>query len=183
MTFVDLLILGVIIGANNFAVALALGALGQLSRRYRVMLVFGFFEFFIPLIGLILGASAARKIGMHSVYIGAALLFGLGLLVVIEGFRGSSHDERLAERMTRWGGLVVLGASLSVDNLVVGFSLGLAQAPPLVVAGTICFFSVLFVWLGMQIGRETRHWLEGRAKVVSGLLLMLLGVASGVGWI
>jgi hypothetical protein len=41
MTLIDLLILGFVIGSNNFAVALALGALGQSSRVYRVMLVFG----------------------------------------------------------------------------------------------------------------------------------------------
>jgi hypothetical protein len=33
-----LLILGVVIGSNNLAVALALGALGQAGRRFRVML-------------------------------------------------------------------------------------------------------------------------------------------------
>ena len=41
ITLIDLPILGFGIGSNNFVVALALGALGQASRVYRVMVVFG----------------------------------------------------------------------------------------------------------------------------------------------
>ena len=41
---ISLIILGVLIGFNNFAVALTLGAMGQAPYRYRMMFVFGVFH-------------------------------------------------------------------------------------------------------------------------------------------
>ncbi|MFO8237169.1 MAG: manganese efflux pump, partial [Prochlorococcaceae cyanobacterium] len=136
MTLIDLLILGIVIGANNLAVALALGAMGQVERRWRVLVVFGVFEFTMPLLGI-----------------------GLGLLTVVAGVRNRRQDEKLARSATSWRGLTVLAFGLSLDNVVVGFSLGLGGSNPLAVATTIAWFSVLFTWIGMGLGRTSRrHW-------------------------
>lgn len=183
MTLIDFLILGVVIGSNNLAVALALGALGQASRRFRVMLVFGVFEFVMPLLGIGLGATIARAIGLHTNVFGAALLIVLGLLAVIGGVRNRSEDEKLAKYVTRWRGLVILALTLSIDNVVVGFSLGLGRADPLAVATTIACFSVAFTWIGMRLGRESRRSWEQKAKIGAGMLLLGFGVANGMGWL
>ncbi|MDI9400206.1 MAG: manganese efflux pump [Euryarchaeota archaeon] len=189
MSLIDFLILGAVIGSNNLAVALALGALGQAHRRFRVMLVFGLFEFFVPLLGIWLGSTTAEMFGLHTNMVGAVLLMGLGLLAGIGGLRRQSEDEvlskdeKLARRVTHRHGLVLLAAGLSADNLVVGFSLGLGRAHPLAVAGTIAFFSVLFTWVGMRLGREYRRNWERGAKVAAGGLLVGLGAACGLGWL
>ncbi|HPA14587.1 MAG TPA: manganese efflux pump [Desulfobacterales bacterium] len=182
MTLIDLVLLGIVVGSNNLAVALTLGALGQAELRYRIMLVFGVFEFCVPLVGIRLGSATAKAIGSYANIMGAVMLFGLGLLSVIEGIRDRGNDDRLAQRVTRWRGLVVLAAGLSTDNMVVGFSLGLGKVDPLTVAGTIAFFAVLFTWLGIRLGRESRRRWERSAKIGAGALLMGFGVASGAGW-
>jgi manganese efflux pump family protein len=182
MNLIALLFLGVVVGSNNLAVALALGAMGQNRRLHRVMLVFGLFEFLVPLVGIWLGATTARAIGLQMDIVGVVLIFGLGLLAVAGGVRGRRKDEWLARLVTNWGGLLVMAAGLSLDNLVLGFSLGLGEARPLVVASAICFFSVLFTWMGMRLGHESRrHW-ERLTKLGSGVLLMGLGVATGMDW-
>jgi putative Mn2+ efflux pump MntP len=174
---VELLILGVVVGSNNFAAALTLGALGQEIRRLRVAAVFGAVEFVVPLIGLWIGAAAAELIGSQARWIAAALLIGVGLLAVISGLRRKGDDERFIRLATSWSGLVLLAAGLSLDNLVVGFSLGLARAAPLLVAGTIALFSFTFTWIGISAGSHSRrHW-ERWAELGSGLLLMALGTA------
>ncbi len=183
MPLIDLLVLGLVIGSNNLAAALALGALGQAARRCRITLVFGAFEFFVPLVGIALGAAMARSLGLQTSLVGAVLLVALGLIAIVGGIRNRSADERLARVATNWRGLVMVAAGLSVDNLVVGFSLGLGQADPLLVASTIAFFSVLFTWVGIGLGdMSRRHW-ERRAKLASGVLLLGLGVANAVGWL
>ena len=183
MTLFDLLIMGIVIGSNNLAVSLALGALGQAARRFRVMLVFGVFEFVMPLLGIGLGAATARALGLQTNMVGTVLLIALGLLTVYGGIRNRCQDERLARHVTRWRGLVVLALALSVDNVVVGFSLGLGRADPLIVATTIASFSVLFTWVGMILGRESRRSWEQAAKIGSGVLLVGLGAANGMGWL
>jgi len=183
LEFVTLLIIGAVIGSNNLAVALALGALGQAARRFRVMLIFGIFEFFIPLFGIWLGANAARAIGLHAQQVGAILLGGLGLYAIISGLRKKEDHVRLAYLATSWGGLVTLAAGLSLDNLLIGFSLGLGEVSPLSLAITIMCFSVLFTWVGMHLGRISSQNYERMARVGSGILLVALGVSSWVGLI
>ena len=183
MTLLDLLVLGLIIGSNNLAAALTLGALGQRARRHRITIVFGVFEFLVPLLGIALGAATARSLDVPMSLVGAVLLIALGLLAVVGGLRNRSADERLARVATNWRGLVMVAAGLSVDNLVVGFSLGLGDADALLVASTIAFFSVLFTWFGIGLGDVSRrHW-ERRAKIISGMLLVGLGGANAMGWL
>ncbi|MFN2369864.1 MAG: manganese efflux pump MntP family protein, partial [Candidatus Krumholzibacteriia bacterium] len=126
---------------------------------------------------------AAKAAGLHASLVGAFLLVGMGLVAVIGGIRNRSKDEKLARHVTRWGGLVLLAAGLSADNLIVGFSLGLGNAEPLAVAGTIALFSVAFTWAGIHLGRESRRKWERSAKIGAGLLLVALGVATGLGWL
>lgn len=184
MTPVQLLALGLVIGANNLAVALALGALGQASRRGRIVAVFTLFEFVVPLVGIGLGQALARRLVAGVGWVGGALLVALGLWAIIAGLRRASEDdERLARRATTWGGLVVLAGTLSLDNLVVGFSLGLAGAAPVLVAATIAACSAAFTWLGLGLGSSSRrHWERG-AEVGAGALLVGLGVIDMLGFL
>lgn len=174
----ELLILGVVIGSNNFSVALALGALGKAALRYRVILVFGIFEFVVPLLGIWLGAATAELIGNQANIIGAILLTAIGVWVIIEGLRHKSDDQFLEERVTRWGSLILLGAVLSLDNLLVGFSLGFGDANPLAVATAIAIFAILFTRLGFQLGCEARRRWERTVKIAAGGMLLLLGLVS-----
>lgn len=175
-----LLLVGVVIGSNNLAVALALGANGQEERRSRIALVFGAFEFAVPLVGIWLGEATATRIGSAAGTIGATLLIAIGAWTVVSGIR-NKRDDHIADRTTTWPGLVTLAAGLSVDNLLVGFSLGLDNADPLAVASTIAVFSVGFTLGGISLGaRSARQW-EQTAKIGAGTLLTALGVATATG--
>ena len=178
----SLLVLGLVIGSNNLAVALALGAHGQIARRSRITAVFGVFEFVVPLVGIWLGAAMAQRIGTIAETLGVALIIALGVWTVASGLRGGEHFKGLASRVTSWRGLVLLAAGLSTDNLLVGFSLGLGKANPLLIATTIAVFAVVFTLVGITLGAKSkRHW-EPRAKVGSGVLLIGLGVATALSW-
>lgn len=176
----ELVILGAAIGANNLVVALALGALGQAPRRWRIAGTFGLFEFFVPLIGLLIGQGLSGPLAEAGRWIGAALLAALGLMTLRpEG----PDDQRLAERITTTGGLAGLAAGLSLDNLLVGFAVGLGDVSPFLVAAVIACFSVSFTLVGLRLGAAgRRHW-ERRARVAAGVALVALGLAVGAGWI
>ncbi len=179
----SLFVLGIIIGSNNLAAALALGAVGAGERQYRIALIFGLFEFSIPLVGIWLGSSAAASIETHVSWLGPVLLIGLGAWTVRAGIRYTPDDERMILSLTTWRGLVLLAAGLSADNLIVGFSLGLARANPLVVAGTIALFSVTFTLIGIRLGDTARrHW-EQPVQIAAGILLIVLGCINAVGWV
>jgi manganese efflux pump family protein len=161
-------------------VALALGALGQAHRRWRIVAVFAVFEFTVPLLGLLAGQSLAGVLADSGRWVGAALLAGLGLLAMRPD---GVDDVRLAARVTTIGGLVVLAAGLSLDNLLVGFGLGFGDVSPLLVAAVIAAFAAVFTLLGLELGAAgRRHW-ERRAQIASGAALVAVAVAVGAGWI
>ncbi|MBK5110553.1 MAG: manganese efflux pump [Thermoleophilia bacterium] len=182
MSAAELMTVGLIIGVNNFAVALLLGALGQEGRRWRIAGVFGVFEFTIPLVGLLIGSVASDYLADAGRFISATLLVGLGLLAIREATaQDASLDEHLAAKVTTWGGLMLLAAGLSMDNLVVGFALGLGDTDPFLLSAVIASFAVAYTLLGLRLGTTSRrHW--GRsAQAASGLLLILLAVAVAAG--
>jgi putative Mn2+ efflux pump MntP len=178
---IQLDILGVVIGFNNFATALALGAVGVGKRVRRILTVFAAFEFTVPLIGLWLGQNASRSVIGASSWLGAVLLMALGLLTVFQSTREARDTKVLAAKITTWRGLVFLSAGLSIDNLVVGFSLGLRGIPALSLATTIMAFSVTFAWIGLTIGGRGRRNYEKLTEAMAGILLLALAGAQGTG--
>jgi len=177
-----LIVLGVVIGANNLSAALALGALGHGHHRSRIVGVFAVFEFTVPLVGAYLGQAVATALADRVPWLGAVLLIGLGVLVLASVLRRGHPDGRLAQLATSWRGLILLAAGLSADNLVVGFSLGLESIPPLALAGTIVLFSSVFTFVGVTVGNDLRrHW-ERRTEILAGVLLIGLGIAVAAGW-
>jgi putative Mn2+ efflux pump MntP len=180
--WLTLIVLGIVIGANNLSAALALGALGHGHHRWRIVGVFAVFEFTIPLVGALLGQQLATSISDRVPWLGAVLLIGLGVVVIASVLRRGRSDARLRHLATSWPGLMLLGAGLSADNLVVGFSLGLASIPPLVLATTIVLFSSTFTFIGVTVGNDLRrHW-ERRTEIAAGVMLIVLGIAVALGW-
>ena len=179
----ELLILGTAIGANNLGVALALGALGQAGHRWRIAGVFGAFEFLVPLVVLLVGRELADELADTGRWIGAALLAVLGLWTMWAAREGEQRGSELARRASTWSGLAGLAAGLSLDNLVVGFSLGLGGATPVIVAAFIAAFSVGFTLAGLRLGAAGRHrWRRG-TELLAGAALLVVAVGVGAGWL
>ena len=178
MSWVDLLILGVVIASNNFAASLALGALDREKNSYKIIGVFGVSEFSIPFLGIWLGKTTSHLVEDYSSYFAAMLLAGIGIWSIISAFREAKIDRVMQRRLTSLTGIVLIALAISLDNLIVGFSLGINDVNPLNVASTIAIFSMIFTAIGLKVGAQTRrHW-EKVASIVAGLLLIGLGLAE-----
>ena len=175
-TAAALVVLGVVIGANNLAVALALGSLGQAGRGRRIVAVFGVFEFLMPLAGMAVGQRLSSVVAARADWISPLLLVALGAWAAHGSLSRGIDVEDLAERAATWGGLVLLAATLSIDNLVAGFALGLREVPPLALAAVISVSSMLFAAIGLRVGAAAHRNAPRLAGAASGLLLVALGV-------
>lgn len=160
---------------------MSLGALGQKDRRLRIVLMTGVFEFMVPLIGLWLGQRASSTVADQASWLGPALLAGLGIWAIWSAGRSRRKKREMTDRVTTFGGLILLDLGLSVDNLVVGFSLGLSEAEPLLIASTIAAFSMAFTWTGLTVGNATSRAWEQRTAVGAGVLLLGLAAATWAG--
>jgi putative Mn2+ efflux pump MntP len=169
-----LLLVGVAIAANNMGVALCLGALGHGRHTARILTVFAGFEFTVPFLGVWLGYHAASVIAGAAMWLGPALLAAMGIVAIFSGTRDDAVQRNLADVLTGWRGLVMLSAGLSVDNLVVGFSLGLGGAPPFALAVTIMVCSVSFTYVGLRVGHRVHRRFHALSEIAGGVLLIAL---------
>jgi manganese efflux pump family protein len=165
------------LGLDSFAVAAAIGAVRATTpaERLRVSLVFVIFEGGMPLIGLGLGGALARGIGSVANYAAAAAVIVIGAWMLLAGEQ--DEEERAGRVLASTGlALVALGLSISLDELAIGFSIGLARLPVAAVIVAIALQALVAAQLGLALGaRIGERWRE-RAGQVAGIALILLGV-------
>lgn len=179
-----LVLLGIVIGSNNLAVAFGLGALNIRSYWWRIIVVFGLFEFFIPLVGVFIGRQFSSLIADYASIVGGTLLVLFGLFIFYKTLRSSKKEEKnLMDRITSWTGIISLSAGLSLDNLIVGFSIGLQNVHPLTVATVIAFSSVLFTLIGLNFGKYLKAQFRTWTDLTAATLLVVLGVATWFDWL
>jgi putative Mn2+ efflux pump MntP len=164
------------LGLDSFAVAAALGASQVITarQRLRVSLVFVVFEGGMPLIGLVVGSVLARGIGRIADYVAAAAVIGIGIWLL----RADNQDEedKAARIMTSSGlALVGLGISISLDELAIGFSIGLVRLPVSAVIAAIALQAFVAAQLGLALGAKIAERWRERAERVAGIALILLG--------
>ena len=158
---------------DTFAIAAALGMTRlTVAQRVRFGLLFAAFEGGMPVIGLLVGVGLGRVIGAWSEYVAIAALGGLGFYVL---FRRDEDGERVKKLVASTGtAMIVLGLSVSLDELAIGFGLGLLNVPivPAIVliAAQAFIVSQVGFAIGDRIGEATR---EGAEKVAGAALILI----------
>lgn len=166
------------LGLDSFAVAAALGATGRLPgrTRLRISLVFVVFEAGMPLLGLAAGAPLAHAVGAAADYLAAAAVIGIGVWMLAHG--ESDEEDEKATRLVTARGLAVLGLgiSISLDELAIGFSLGLIRLPVIPVIIAIAVQAFVAAQLGLHLGARIGERFRETAERLAGLALITLGV-------
>jgi putative Mn2+ efflux pump MntP len=165
------------LGIDSFAVAAAIGAAQVTTawQRLRISLIFVVFEGGMPLIGLGLGAALAHGIGQVADYVAAAAVIGIGGWML---FADDEAEEDKAARITTSRGLALvgLGISISLDELAIGFSIGLSRLPVIAVIVAIALQAFIAAQLGLAIGAKIAERWRERAERLAGIALILLGI-------
>jgi manganese efflux pump family protein len=165
------------LGLDSFAVAAAIGATGRLPgrTRLRISLLFMAFEAGMPLLGLAGGAPLARAIGGVADYVAVAAVIGVGVWILL---REESEESEGAARLvtaTGWAALG-LGISISLDELAIGFSLGLTRLPILPVIVAIAAQAFLAAQVGLRLGSRIGERLREGAEQLAGVALIAVGL-------
>ena len=173
----QLLILGITLSLDNFRTAIVLGAL-QLSWRHsvQVALVFGFWDFMAPLIGILVGDVLAEQIGSVADSIGAGVLAAYGVYLLVEAWR----NPVLEEMDQRWA-LFGLPLPLSIDNGVAGTSLGLLGYSPWIAPPLFGITTAMMTLVGLAVGRAAARFIRIRADLLTGVSLIVMSTLMFLG--
>jgi putative Mn2+ efflux pump MntP len=166
----------------------------------RASLSFGFFQFFMPVVGWLLGETVSSYIEAYDHWIAFGLLAFIGGKMIAEGIRarsrnrpgqettdpegtaagrGSGKKAKSAGDIRDTGTLLVLSLATSIDALAVGISLSILDHALWLSAALIGGITFLVCLLGFEAGRRLRQGiglvLEKWAPFAGGLVLVGLG--------
>ncbi len=164
------------LGLDTFAVSAAIGLGGPTRReRWRISLLFSAFELAMPVVGLLAGRSLGGAIGGVADVVAIVVLAALGVWMLLE--QEDVSTDRVARLSARGGvGLLALGLSVSLDELAMGFTIGLLRLPVWLAIALIGAQAFLFAQLGLRLGQRLGEALRERAEQAAGIAL--LGLAS-----
>lgn len=161
---------------DTFAVSAALG-LGGLSRRERLRasLVLSLFELGMPVVGLLAGHGLGDAIGGVAEIAAAVGLLALGLWLLLAD--EEAEEERVAALpRTRGLALLGLGLSVSLDELAIGFTIGLLGLSVPLALALIGAQAFLVAQLGLRLGARLGEAAREGAERLAGVALIGLGV-------
>ena len=165
------------LGLDTFAVAAALGIAGLAPReRLRVSLLFSAFEAGMPLVGFLAGFAAGAALGSVADLVAIAVLIALGVYLLWP--KAESDETGRASLLARTHGWAVigLGVSISLDELAIGFTIGLLKLPIALVVLLIGLQAFLATQLGLRLGSRLGQEVREGAERLAGVALAGLGV-------
>lgn len=170
----EVLILAVALSMDAFAVSIGLGAKKFTpGLALKAGLFFGIFQALMPLIGYLGGQSILGWIEAYTHFIAFGLLAFVGGKMIYEGFQ-EGVEESLTDITNKV--LLMLAIATSIDAMAAGFSLSLLDTNPFIACLIIGGITFAFSVAGTYIGKQSGTWLEGKAEIFGGLVLILMGV-------
>lgn len=204
MSFFEILLLGVALSMDAFAVSVSNGmvyAKRAVRTAAECALCFGFFQFLMPLAGYFAGSFFYEQIKAIDHWIAFALLGFLGVRMVKESLRelknqkkeenpggiGSSSENAASSAPTGstdstekkhlpYGTLIVQGIATSIDALAVGISLSAFQTGIFKSSIIIGCTTFCLTLPAVFIGKKSGDILSDKAQLLGGLILIGIGV-------
>jgi putative Mn2+ efflux pump MntP len=149
-------------------------------ERLRVGLVMSGFEMAMPVVGLVLGHALGHLVGAAADYLAIAVLALVGVWMLLH------EDDDLGEKVGWLGGgggglvLLALGISVSLDELAIGFTIGLLHLSLWLAVVLIGIQAFLFAQLGLRLGARLNESMRERAEQLAGIALLVLAVLLSV---
>lgn len=191
MGLLEIIVLGVALSADAFAVTISNTFVYASESRSRLMLMplmFGLFQGLMPVAGYLLGGLAAEVIETYAGVITLVILGLVGGNMIREGvcaLRGAGEQDGpeepgacpVARRLTL---VTVLAQAIAtaIDAFAVGVSLRAQAVSVVVAAPVIALTTFLCCVAALALGRKLGEVLGDRAQVAGGIVLVLIGLKA-----
>jgi manganese efflux pump family protein len=167
----QLLFLGLALGTNNALASIALGTSGMpRSRQFTTAVIFGIFEAIMPILGIWIGGQVAGVVGDKAKIFGIAILVLVALWALLK--KPDKNEGKGAPKSM--GSTMILAIALSLDNLSIGFGLGMLQVPLVLAAIIFGLVSLVMTFVGLEIGRFLGSRMNVSADKLSGAVLLVV---------
>jgi putative Mn2+ efflux pump MntP len=180
MDFVELLLIGVGLSMDAFAVAICKGlGMSRLNMKQAavIALFFGAFQAIMPFIGWAAGSWLADLITPIDHWVAFALLAFVGGKMLWDAFHEEDDDDPdEMDAKLDLKELLMLAIATSIDALAVGITFAFLQVsivPSITIIGCTTF---VISFAGVAVGHLFGARFEKPATIVGGVVLILIGV-------
>jgi putative Mn2+ efflux pump MntP len=171
----EVLILAIALSMDAFAVSVGLGskkAKKTSALALTASIYFGLFQALMPLIGYFGGKGVFGWVESYAHWIAFFLLLLIGGKMIYESVsKGIEEDiTQITHKV-----MLMLAIATSIDAMAAGFTLTLLEADPFIACGIIGATTFFFSWVGVLVGDKSGVWLESKAELLGGIILIAIG--------
>lgn len=175
----EVILIGIALSMDALGLTISLGINPHLvkSNKIRFILSFAFFQFFFLFLGGIAGRFFDTYIFSIPNAIGGIVVLGIGLIMLISAFKNDDKDDSMLIKKSMY---IILGMSVSIDALVVGFTAFYETVSILIFVNSLLvgLITLFLCTLGFFLCRYARkiEFICKYADILGGLILVILGI-------
>ena len=181
MTLLEILLIGIGLSMDAFAVAICKGlAMPDKVDRKGALLIalyFGVFQAVMPALGWLLGSQFARYVTQMAPWIAFVLLAWIGGNMIREALSKDDEEEDTSAALDVKT-MFLMAVATSIDALAVGVTFSMLELAVSVGAAVALIGCTTFVISlgGVYVGNVFGARYKGKAEFVGGAILILIGV-------
>jgi manganese efflux pump family protein len=181
MGFFTLVLLALGLSADAFAVSVSNGMCSCRATKKNALttaVTFGFFQALMPVLGFILGKSFSDIIYRYHHWVALLLLSFIGINMISDAIKEWKNPEDVCSVTDLYSAknLSLQGIATSIDALAAGVSFAAMQSNIITASLLIGVITMFCCAWGVLIGRKFGTLLGLRAKLIGGVILILIGV-------
>ena len=179
MELKDVVLIGIAMSMDALGLTISLGINPYLIKKNKIkfILSFAFFQFIFLFLGGIAGRVFDTYVVSMSSIVGGIIISLIGFIMLISAFKNNDKDDSLLIKKSMY---IILGMSVSVDALVVGFTAFYDVIGVLIFVDSILvgLITLLLCTIGFFLCRYARKidFICKYADILGGIILLGLGL-------
>lgn len=178
MDFISLLLIGIGLSMDAFAVSIAKGMSLKSSTikeyAFKLALFFGVFQAGMPIIGYFCGMNFASYIQNIDHWIAFILLGLIGINMLKEAME--EKEDNVCILHISYKDIILLAIATSIDALAVGVSFAFLNANIWIAASIIGLTTFVLCIIAVFMGKKLGTIFQKYAELLGGSILLILGI-------
>ena len=173
MNIVDILVIGVGLSMDAFAVSICKGlAMKKMDIKKALVcsLYFGVFQALMPLIGFLLGSGFKNVVSSIDHWIAFVLLGIIGINMIKEAKSCDVVNDSMDVKT-----MLTLAVATSIDALAIGVTFAFLKVSIIPAVSIIGLITFVCCFIGVKLGSVFGERLKSKAEIMGGVMLILIG--------
>lgn len=167
-----IIIIAVALSMDAFSMALGIGT-RNISKKKSLFLAatIGIFHFFMPIIGILLGAKIVHVLHWSEHLLFSIILIFLAIQMLLEARKEEESNQKLT-----FFNIYLISFGVSIDSFTVGIGLSSFTSNIFLATTIFTIFSAVFTYMGLIVGKYASKLLGNYATYFGAGILILLAL-------